>query len=714
MEKGKYNILNFKLYYIIQGELLNKEKNRNDRIRYNILTTIVYIAGIILLIQLFNLQIIHGAEYRETSNSRLTRETVVKAARGSIKDRTGVELVRTDTGYSAEIYSTKVSDEELNLAIKKFIEILESNKDTYIDNLPIKVEPFEFSEEDEDYQKEWKRENNLDENYSAEQVFNALKEKYEISEEDVNTARKIMAIRYEISSKGYSSTRSVTIARDISNTSAVQIREQNAKLAGINVVTEPTVAYTSGNLASHILGYVGAISEEEYSTRKDTYRNDDVIGKDGVQKVFEEYLKGTDGIKQVDMTVDGAITSEYISEEAVAGSDVVLTIDANLQKVAEEALEKNIKDIANGKYGEGNDADAGAVVVMNVNTGEILAMASYPDYNPERYSEEYDPNDETGKYYNRAIRSIYAPGSTFKMVVASAALDTGEITTKTRINDNGVYPYGDGQACWYYRSYGVGHGYLNLTQAIKYSCNYFFYDLGYRMGIDTIADYAGRYGLGKRTGVELMGESSGIVASREYANSIGYTTWYPADTLSAAIGQSFNSYTPIQMARYISMIANGGKNVDVSTIKSIINPDGTEVSKEEIENFVKDTVGTENELKEDLNISEENLDAIREGMKGVTSEPGGTAYSTFADFDIDIAGKTGSAQTGNEGEADGWFVGFAPYDEPEIAVVVMVEKAGSGGYTAVVAKEIMEEYFGMNSEKVTEDKNAESSVESVR
>ena len=693
---------------------MNKEKNRNDRIRYNILTTLVYIAGIILLIQLFNLQIIHGAEYRETSNSRLTRETVVKAARGSIKDRTGVELVRTDTGYSAEIYSTKVTDAELNLAIEKFIEILESNKDKYIDNLPIKVDPFEFTEKDEESQKEWKKENNLDENYSAEQVFYALKEKYEISEDDVNTARKIMAIRYEISSKGYSSTRSVTIAKDISNTSAVQIREQNAKLAGINVVTEPTVAYTSGNLASHILGYVGAINEKEYSTRKDTYRNDDIIGKDGIQKVFEEYLKGTDGVKQVDMTVDGAITSEYISEEAVAGSDVVLTIDANLQKVAEKALEKNIKDIADGKYGEGNDADAGAVVVMNVNTGEILAMASYPDYNPEKYSEEYDPDDKTGKYVNRVIGAEKAPGSTFKMVVASAALDTGEITTKTRINDTGVYPYGDGQACWYYRSYGVGHGYLNLTQAIKYSCNYFFYDLGYRMGIDTIAYYAGRYGLGKRTGVELIGEEDGIVASREYANSIGYTTWYPADTLSAAIGQSFNQFTPIQMARYISMVANGGKNVDVSIIKSIINPDGTEVSKEEIENFVKETVGTENELKEDLHISEENLDAIREGMKGVTSEPGGTAYSTFADFDIDIAGKTGSAQTGVEGEADGWFVGFAPYDEPEIAVVVMVEKAGSGGYTAVVAKEIMEEYFGMNSEKVTEDKNAESSVESVR
>ena len=693
---------------------MNKEKNKSDRIRYNMLTIIVYIVGIILLIQLFNLQIIHGEEYRETSNSRLTRETVVKAARGSIKDRIGVELVRTEAGYSVEIYSTKVSDEELNSAIDRFIKILESNKDEYIDNLPISVDPFEFTEESEEKQKKWKNENDIDENYTAEQVFYKLKERYEINEEDINVARKIMAVRYEISNKGYSSTKSVTIAKNISNTSAVQIREQNAKLAGINVITEPIVSYTSDNLASHILGYVGAISEDEYNERKDTYRNDDIIGKDGIQKVFEEYLKGTDGIKQVDMTVDGAITSEYISKEAVSGSDIILTIDANLQKVAEDALERNIKDIASGKFGEGNDADAGAVVVMNVNTGEILAMASYPDYNPEKYSEEYDGDDTTGKYVNRAISSAYPPGSTFKMVVASAALDTEEITTSTLINDTGVYPYGDNQACWYYRSYGTGHGYLNLTQAIKYSCNYFFYDLGYRMGIDTIAEYAGRYGLGKRTGIELTGEERGTVASREYGESIGYNTWYPSDTLSASIGQSFNEYTPVQMARYISMVSNGGKNVDVSIIKSIINPEGTEVSREEIENYTKNTIETENELTEDLDISKENLDAIREGMRGVTSETGGTAYSTFSDFDIDIAGKTGSAQTGIEGEAHGWFVGFAPYDEPEIAVVVLVEKAGSGGYTAEVAKKVMEEYFGMNSEKVTEDKNANSSIESVR
>ena len=692
---------------------MKEGREPNDRVRYNLLTTFVYIIGIVLLIQLFNLQIVHGEEYRETSNSRLTRESVVRAARGSIKDRTGIELVRTETGYSVEIYSTKVSDEELNNSIKKFIEILEANKDEFIDNLPLKVKPIEFTYKDEEEQKKWKANNNLDEDLTAEQVFQALKEKYKISDEDEETARKIMAVRYEITRNGYSNTKSVILARDISNTSAVQLREQNAKLAGMNVITEPIVSYTSGSLASHVLGYVGAISAEEYETRKDTYRNDDVIGKDGIQNVFEKYLKGVDGIKQVDMTVDGAITSEYISEEAVAGSDVILTIDANLQKVAEDALEKNIKDIASGKYGEGNDADAGAVVVMNVNSGEVLAMASYPDYNPGKYAEEYDADDKSGKYLNRAIGGTYAPGSTFKMVVATAALDTKEITTSTLINDNGIYPYGDRQACWYYRSYGVGHGYLNLTQAIKYSCNYFFYDLGYRMGIDTVAEYAGYYGLGKRTGIELIGEKRGSVASKEYAESQG-NGWYVSDTLSAVIGQSYNSFTPLQMARYVSMIANGGKNVDTTLIKSIIRADGTEVSKEEIENYTKETIGTENEVKEDLNVSKENLDAIRKGMKGVTSEAGGTAYSTFADFDIDIAGKTGSAQTGVEGEAHGWFVGFAPYDKPEIAVVVFVEKAGSGGYTAGVAKEIMEEYFGMNAEKVTEDKNASSSIQSIR
>lgn len=669
--------------------------------------------------QLFNLQIVHGEEYREQSNTRLTRESVLRAARGSIKDRTGIELVTNETGFGLEIYQTKVDDSTLNSAIETMIKILEENKDKYVDNLPITVNPFEFTYTLEEAQKNWKKSNNIDENYTAEQVFYYFKDKYKIENDNVEEARKIMAVRYEISRNGYSTTKSVKIASDISRQSAVKIREQSGNLSGMNIITEPIVKYTSGSLASHILGYVGAISEEEYSTRKDTYRNDDVIGKNGIQYIFEKYLKGQDGVKQIDMAVDGTITSEYISQEAVAGSDVILTIDANLQAVAEDALEKNIKKIASGGFGEKKDASAGAVVVMNVKTGEVLALASYPDYEPGLFvkgisQETYDSYQKGNNIYNRAVSGSYAPGSTFKMATALAGLETGVITTSTKINDTGVYPRGGNPVCWYYTSYHSGHGYLNVSQAIKHSCNYFFYEVGYRAGIDNIAKYASYLGLGKKTGIELEGETSGVLATPEYAKETYNTDWYLGDTLSAAIGQTYNSFSPLQMAKYVSMLANGGKNIDVTLIKSIINADGSEVPKEEINNYTSEKLGIKNETTEDLQVDQKNLQAILEGMRGVTSESGGTAYSTFASFNIEVGGKTGSAQTVKGEDAHAWFVGFAPYDEPEIAVVVLVEHGGTGGYTAEVAKEVMAEYFGMNSSTVTENMQAISSTESVR
>lgn len=700
---------------------MSKINEKSAKLRYNLVTTIIYIVGIILLVQLFNLQIIHGEEYRETSNTRLTRESILKAARGSIKDRTGIELVTNETGFSLEIYRTKVDDSALNTAIETMIKILEENNDEYVDNLPIAINPYKFTYTSEESQKSWKKENEIDENASAEEAFNLLKEKYKIQNDDIEQVRKIMAVRYEITRNGYSATKSVKIAKDISRESAVKIREQNSILAGMNIVTEPIVKYTSGSLASHILGYVGAIDEEEYATRKDTYRNDDVIGKTGIQSIFEEYLKGKDGIRQIDMTVDGTITSEYIAEEAVAGSDVILTIDAKLQDVAEKALEQNIKDIASGKYGEKKDAKAGAVVVMNVKTGEVLALASYPDYEPGLFvkgisQKTYDSYQKGNNLYNRAVSGSYAPGSTFKMAVALAGLETGKITTTSTINDTGIYPRGGNPVCWYYTSYGGGHGYLNVSEAIKKSCNYFFYEVGYRCGIENIAKYASYLGLGKKTGIEQEGETSGLLASPEVAKEINGADWYLGDTLSAAIGQSYNSFSPLQMAKYVSMLANGGKNIDVTLIKSIINADGSEVTKDEINRYTNEKLGLKDETTEDLNVDPENLKAILKGMKGVTSESGGTAYATFADFDIEVGGKTGSAQIGADGKegAHAWFVGFAPYDDPEIAVVVLVEKGGTGGYTAVVAKEIMAEYFGMNSNSVTEDMQAVSSSESVR
>ena len=661
------------------------------------------------------MQIVNGKEYRETSNTRLSRETVIKAARGSIKDRTGNLLVTTKMGFNIELYKTKINTTTLNKTILNTIKILENNNDKYINNLPISIEPFKFTIDDEESRVNWKKENDIKEDATPEQCFYELKEKYKIEQDNILEVYKIMVVRYEISRNGYSSIRPVTIAKDVSRESAVKLGEQSIYFPGISATNEPMVSYPSGSLASHILGYVGNITETELDGREDTYGINDVIGKVGIQYVFEEYLRGKDGIKQLDMSVDGTITDEYITQEAVAGSDVILTIDANLQAATEKALANNIKKIAGGGFSKRSDAKAGAAVVMNVKTGEILAMASYPDYEPELFvngisQKKLDEYNKGDNIFNRAISGVYAPGSTFKMITAIAGLETGVITPTEKINDIGVYKKAHEPACWIWNSYGMSHGWLNVTEAITHSCNYFFYEVGYRATIDNIAKYAKYYGLGEKTNVELPMEEKGIVATRDKAKERG-DEWQIGETLSAAIGQSYNSYTPIQMAKYISMLANGGEPIDVTIVKSINDVNGNQVSKEDITKFVNAKLGLTKEKKENLNIKKENIDAILKGMKGVTSEEGGTAYSTFANFNIELGGKTGSAQTDVQGKINGWFVGFAPYEEPEIAVVVLVENAGSGSYTAEVARDILQEYFGMNMEKVEEDLTAMPSTE---
>lgn len=347
---------------------------------------------------------------------------------------------------------------------------------------------------------------------------------------------------------------------------------------------------------------------------------------------------------------------------------------------------------------------------MDVNTGEVLSMASYPDYDPNSWvggisQTDYKALQENNALYNRAIAGTYAPGSTFKMVTALTGLETGEITIDEKIRDNGIYTrYRDYQPrCWLYTQSRRTHGYLNVSSAIQHSCNYFFYEVGYRVGIDNIIKYANYLGLGKKTGIELTGEVNGTVASPEAAEK-NREIWTDGQVLATAIGQSYNAFTPLQMAKYISTLANGGNHVTPTIVKTIINTDGSEVSKEEIQQTVDERLGRENTQEEDLNISEENLAAILEGMRGVTSESGGTAYSIFRNFNIEIGGKTGSAQTGQSTNA--WFVGFAPYDNPEIAVVVIIENGGSGSLACYAARDILAQYFGMNEADVEENLTA--------
>lgn len=694
---------------------MGKDKPKEHiKIRYNLTTFLIYMCGIVLLFQLFNLQITHGAEYRARSNTRLTRETVLQAARGQILDRTGNVIAGTQMTFDLELYKTKIETKTLNETILRTVQVLEQNGDTYVDSLPININPFEFNFSTEEGLANFKKENNIPNTSSAEEAFNFFKEKYKIENDNIEEARKIMAIRYEIQKAGYSATKPITIAKKITRESAIQFSERNASFAGITVRVESTRTYPRSNMASHIIGYIGKIDDKEYSARKDEgYSMNDYIGKLGIEHMFEEYLRGENGIRQIDMDVDGTTSGEYVYKEATAGADVVLTIDANLQQIAERALEDNINKIRQSGY----EVPSGAVVVMNVNNGEIIAMASNPDYEPALFmdgisNEKWAEYREKQSLYNRAISGTYAPGSIFKMVSAIAGLETGVITPTTKIQDKGVYPAGHHPVCWIWSDYRGTHGWLSVSDAIKHSCNYFFYEVGNRMGIDNLTKYATYFGLGKKTNIELLGENSGTLASRQNYEKEG-KTWYVGDTLSAAIGQGNNNFTPLQMVRYISMIANGGKRINPTIIKSVIDDNGNEISKDEIRRFANEKLGVTEEVVENLNISEENLRAVREGMRGVTTESGGTAYSVFRNFNIEVAGKTGSAQTGTA-YTNAWFAGFAPYDNPEIAVVVFVENGRHGSSTAEVVRDIIKEYFGMNTGNVNESTQAIPNTEQIR
>lgn len=683
-------------------------KELNNKLRFNLLYIIVYVSGIILLAGLFNLQIVKGNDYRKISNTRLSRNMTVKASRGDILDSSGNKLISTKMLYNLEFYKTKIDNATLNKTLLLIAQTLDNNGDKYIDQFPITINPTKYTGNDFSG---FKKSNNLSETLDVDGVYKYYLNKYKITEENADNARKVITLRYAIEKSGYSSTKSITLAHNISIGSRDTFNVMSSNFPGVSTANEPTTNYNYGEMASHILGYIQRINAEELKSNPD-YNMNDKIGKTGIEKVFEKYLRGKDGIKQIDMSVDGIVTGESVVKEAVSGSDVVLTLDSQLQKITEDTLARGIANIQNTK--DAKDASEGAAVVLNVQTGEVLAMASYPNYNPALFtngisSEDYQKyiNDKRHPFINKAISDKSAPGSIFKMVTAIAALESNQISINDKINDTYRYTfYRDYQpTCWK----PGGHGLLNITQAIEVSCNFFFYEIGRRAGIAKIDEVAKKLGLGSKTGIELPDEIAGTLAGPEVDKQ-----WTGGKTIQTAIGQSYNDYTPLQMAKYTAMIANGGKNIDVTIVKSINNPDGTTVSRNELDSYIHNKLGVETNSGSDLNISSTDLEAVKNGMKNVTSDESGTAYKYFKDFSISIGGKTGSASIGNSGHANAWFVGFGPFENPKIAVAVYVKRGEHGAYTAPIARDIFAQYFGMNAVEIKEDMSVNSQMMSIR
>lgn len=462
------------------------------------------------------------------------------------------------------------------------------------------------------------------------------------------------------------------LAEDLKSESVAKIKEYEKALPGVLVQERTVRNYQYPGVASHILGHIGKISGEEYEEKqKDGYQKTDYIGKQGVERAFETFLRGENGVKTVETEEKNPLVA---SKEPTPGKTVMLTLDIDLQIATEEALQKAVEST--------NEKAGGAALVVDVKSGDVLACASYPTYNLETFSKDYSAllNDPAKPMFHRALSGLYAPGSTFKMISAIAALEKGGITPEERIKTRGVYEYFDRTfQCNIYREKKETHGDITLAEALGVSCNYYFYEIGNRVGIEDIAETAERFSLGEKTGIFSGNEEAeGRIASRETREKMG-GKWYAGDTLQAAIGQSDHLFTPVGLANYVAMLANGGKSPGLHILYGVKDAETGEIEKH-----------TESKPQKDANVDAEILQEVIKGMQKVTEEEG-TAGATFSEFEIPVAGKTGSAQV--PGGTNGLFLGFAPVEKPQIAISVVIEKGGAGSLAARVGKEIFSEYF---------------------
>lgn len=674
--------------------------------RFVVLKVMIVLMLAAITWKLFDLQILKGSQYLEVAANRLTTNVTEKAPRGEILDRYGVPLVTNKVGYSIVLQRAGQTNEELNAVIKQLIDVLYSENCAYNDTLPITYAPYSFTFQDEDgdgttdsEQEEWFSSNKyidkkIDRNMNAEAIVRAYQQLYEVSdlynEDDI---RRIVGIRYEADIRGFSQVSPFILADNVSVNVVAKIKERSNDFKGVSITNTYMREYQKPGLATQLLGRTGKISAEEYQKLSgEGYGMNDTLGKQGIEKWGEKYLRGQDGTSGSMKRVNGNQITVMDNIDPVPGNSITLTIDSRLQEAVEKSLEQNIKKIqSNGgnKEKDGGDCNAGAAVVLDVKTGDVLSMASYPTYDMSRFNEDYQSlvENTAQPMWNRAVSGLYSPGSTFKPLSAIAAMESGNLTPTEIIEDKGIYTfYQDYQpTCWIWTDSHMTqtHGRLDVSGAIENSCNYFFYEVGRRMGIDTLDEYAAKFGLGQYTGIELSEESEGSMASPAYKKSIikNVTSqdWYGGDTLQAAIGQSYSLFTPVQLANYAATIANGGTHYKVNLIKSVrSSTDGT---------LVRESVP---EIRDSIEMDADVLQSVKNGMRRVIDE--GSAASVFTDYTIPIGGKTGTAQIG-KGSNNAIFIAYAPFDDPQIAVSVVLEHGVRGANAANVARDIFDAYF---------------------
>lgn len=699
---------------------------RMTRLRARILLGLFAFIMVLYAMRLFNLQII-STDGNTDNTTYYTTVTTVRAARGDILDRNGKVLVGNRASYDLVfnhfvIKSADNRNEYLYTLLKKCEELGVEHQD----HLPVTTtRPFEYTLSDystawQGYYQNYMSDRSWDPDVTAPLLIEKMRELYKIpagwTEEE---ARAVIGLRYEFDLRGVTKLPSYVFISDVDSENLAAILELNTP--GL-MVESSTVREYHTTYGAHILGYMGAMTDAEWQeNQKLGYSMDADVGKSGFEQAFETYLHGIDGQRLDKVTKEGTIVSQQYLEgkEPVAGNNVETTIDIDLQKVAEDALAKRMKELTDpnintGGEGEGIDAQGAAVVVMKVKTGEILACASYPTFNLATMKEDWDAinSDDLKPLFNRAFGATYAPGSTYKMCTLVAAMENVYGPTNPKagqpiyapgetIYDTGVFSHDDfpdfHPTCLFYSSSYGSHGDLTAQDALKVSCNLFFYELGYRMTIGMMDETAKGFGLGEPTGIELT-EKVGWRANEaskkaSYKNSAD-AAWNGGDRVLCAIGQSENRFTPLQLAVYTCTLANQGTRYRATFLNRVTSSDYRTL-----------VYSNSPEVVSKMNISDTTYNTYVDGMRRVVTMIGGTAINCFGgpkDEDntqwpskITVCAKTGTAQHSSGGSDHGVFVCFAPMDDPQVAIAIFGEKTAHGSSMAPVAEPILKAYFEM-------------------
>ncbi len=655
-------------------------------VRYIALITVVAILLGGFCLRLGDWQVVNAHRYSASASGAYSRVVTVSAPRGEIVDRYGRSLIYNRDGFNIVFDGTTLASDTVNLKIKNLIALMKKFEGEWMDNTPLSLGiPCEFSAEAKQSEiTQMRQKLGLARYATAENCFDAMVTRYALEGYSAEEQRLIMGVRYTMELADYSSANPYTFAEDVQREVADIVEEYSADFVGINIEQSTFREYADSTLAPHILGYIGLMDADEWQAVKDTgeYRYNDKIGKAGIEKAAQDYLRGTDGKYRINYNRDGSIASVETIRETVPGRTVQLTLNSDLQRVAQSALKQTIADI-NARPTTTSPATAGAVVITNVKDGGILASATYPTYDMQAYLDNPTlVSEQAGNpLFNRALSGMYQPGSSFKPAMALIGIHLGKIDPYETIRCTHTYTrFAD------YQPSCLGwHGSLNVTSALAKSCNFFFYELGYRIGIQDMNKYCRQLGLGVPTGVELS-ETKGILAGKEYRESINQP-WYQGDTIQAAIGHSDNAFSPLQLATYTSTIANGGTRYRAHFINSVYDYSLSNVVDAGFTEILSET-----------DIVGENFEIVKQGMLAVTED--GTAAGTFSNYPIKVGGKTGSA-TAN-GKTNAVFIAFAPFNDPEISISIIIENGGHGSSIAPLAKQLFDEYFFHSAEQYLE------------